>query len=357
MRDNFSKPTKETLAKRVSYRCSFPNCPITTIGPGHKSSSDITNLGEAAHIHAASTGGPRYDPNMTEIERKSIENGIWMCRHHATLIDSDYINYSADTLRQWKMLAEEKASKALIEIDRTLEIPSTLISIGSRLIFEGIWKSVSDNGVEWKFNVCGFVMGSLERLKELSIKGNSGFDYLIVETEGVGRTLKKNIQWQLVGTTYEVTISANEQSPRVNPDGFVDYGLDEDGDLDISDGDFRMAKGVECAANYLSDGLSYCFGDLKYAPLVGSYFSEYYWQYRDNLPLLNRLLKIELTRLIFIPTDESGTATLNFINRISKAAVLSTEIVNNRIPVYVSLEWGNGKIWEGTINVYIHSKK
>ena len=100
MRDEFTRKTKETLAKRVAWRCSFPGCERITIGPGHKNSVDIINMGEAAHINAASILGPRYDERMSTVQRSSIENGIWMCRQHAKMIDSDAINYSAETLKQ-----------------------------------------------------------------------------------------------------------------------------------------------------------------------------------------------------------------------------------------------------------------
>lgn len=54
MRDNFTLKTKETLAKRVAWRCSFPGCGRITVGAGHKDNNHVINLGEACHIYAAS---------------------------------------------------------------------------------------------------------------------------------------------------------------------------------------------------------------------------------------------------------------------------------------------------------------
>ena len=42
-----------------------------------------------AHICAAAQGGPRYDASMTPEERKSFENGIWLCQSCSKLIDTD----------------------------------------------------------------------------------------------------------------------------------------------------------------------------------------------------------------------------------------------------------------------------
>jgi hypothetical protein len=71
------------------------------------------NLGVAAHITAASAGGPRYDPALTPEERSSSDNGIWLCVKCATLIDKDDPAYSVDLLREWKRDAEQAALAAL----------------------------------------------------------------------------------------------------------------------------------------------------------------------------------------------------------------------------------------------------
>ncbi|MDT8900351.1 HNH endonuclease [Anaeroselena agilis] len=111
-RDNFDMTTKETLAKRVGFRCSNPNCRKLTSGPQIDSAGSI-NIGVAAHISAASLGGPRYDSQLTSEERKSIDNGIWLCQNCAKLIDNDSVLYSSDILLEWKHLSEKAA---LLEI-------------------------------------------------------------------------------------------------------------------------------------------------------------------------------------------------------------------------------------------------
>ena len=60
------------------------------------------NLGMACHITAAAPGGPRYDPSLTMAQRRSVANGIWMCRGDGTLIDEDKDAYPVSTLELWK---------------------------------------------------------------------------------------------------------------------------------------------------------------------------------------------------------------------------------------------------------------
>jgi len=110
--DDFVKPIRETLAKRVGTLCSNQACCVPTYGPNAEPTKGVSK-GAAAHICAASSGGPRYDPQMTPEERSSINNGIWLCRSCADLIDKDEIRFTVEVLHRWKQRAEDRARKAL----------------------------------------------------------------------------------------------------------------------------------------------------------------------------------------------------------------------------------------------------
>lgn len=56
MRDDFSKPTVDLLAKRAGYLCSNPECGIFTVGAAPTADKSII-VGVAAHITAAAPGG------------------------------------------------------------------------------------------------------------------------------------------------------------------------------------------------------------------------------------------------------------------------------------------------------------
>lgn len=110
--DGFSKAVVESLAKQVAYLCSNPACNTQTLGPSAKDSGS-TNVGIAAHICAASPGGPRYDPNQSQEERRSAENGIWVCNNCSRRIDSDERSYSKTLLLEWKKTAVAAASRQI----------------------------------------------------------------------------------------------------------------------------------------------------------------------------------------------------------------------------------------------------
>lgn len=108
MRDNFAKNIKETMAKRVGYRCSNPNCRKLTVGPSDTADKSIS-IGVAAHITAASSGGKRYDPDLTQDQRKHINNGIWLCASCGTLVDTDEERFPVQILKKWRELSEQAA--------------------------------------------------------------------------------------------------------------------------------------------------------------------------------------------------------------------------------------------------------
>ncbi|HYF66736.1 MAG TPA: hypothetical protein VD884_01310 [Ohtaekwangia sp.] len=112
MRDGFSMDVKDSVSKRVGLLCSNPDCRVLTMGP-NTDVSKATNLGVAAHITAASEGGPRFDKSISSDARKSILNAIWLCQSCAKLIDSDPIKYTVHLITKWKITAEEYAESLL----------------------------------------------------------------------------------------------------------------------------------------------------------------------------------------------------------------------------------------------------
>ncbi len=111
-RDDFPKKTKDTLSRRVGMRCSNPDCRQTTSGPQSDPDKAI-NIGVAAHITAASSGGPRYDGSLSKVERSSIQNGLWLCQNCAKLVDSDVGRFTVELLQEWKKNGERSAQRAL----------------------------------------------------------------------------------------------------------------------------------------------------------------------------------------------------------------------------------------------------
>jgi len=102
-RDEFPKLVIDVLGKRAAFICSNPDCRKLTIAPSADDPEKFLYIGKAAHICAASRNGPRFDASITEVERRSISNGIFLCGNCADMIDKNQgIDFSVGRLRTWK---------------------------------------------------------------------------------------------------------------------------------------------------------------------------------------------------------------------------------------------------------------
>jgi hypothetical protein len=111
-RDNFNPTVIRKLKDRVAMRCSNPSCRVPT-SAATTNVEKVNNIGIAAHICAASKGGPRFNERMTPTERISITNAIWLCSNCSIEIDRDVEKYTVTELNEWKKTAEATAQNEL----------------------------------------------------------------------------------------------------------------------------------------------------------------------------------------------------------------------------------------------------
>ncbi|WP_290725115.1 NACHT domain-containing protein [Fibrobacter sp. UBA2449] len=92
---NISQNTIKRLYGLSGNVCANPKCrnPLVT---------EDNQIGEIAHICAASPDGPRYDSKMTDDERRSIDNLILLCETCNKLVDSNEKDYPVSLLKEWK---------------------------------------------------------------------------------------------------------------------------------------------------------------------------------------------------------------------------------------------------------------
>ncbi|GAA2188093.1 hypothetical protein [Micromonospora lupini] len=91
--------------------CYFPGCSqrIVLIVNG-----EPIVQAEIAHIRAAKANGPRYFKDMSDDERRSYANLIWLCVAHHKVVDRNRgADFSIETLERWKSERESPAMDAL----------------------------------------------------------------------------------------------------------------------------------------------------------------------------------------------------------------------------------------------------
>jgi hypothetical protein len=116
VRDDFTKRTITEIAKGVAYRCSNPECRRPTLGANAAQDGTII-IGVAAHIYAASPGGPRYNAAQTSEARRNKENGLWLCQNCGRLVDADPNRFTVEEMAKWKHDAQARAFRELVAPD------------------------------------------------------------------------------------------------------------------------------------------------------------------------------------------------------------------------------------------------
>ena len=99
------KPKAETLRKLFllsGNECAMKNCKTVLID------RKGTMVGEVAHIAAAMPDGERFDPQMTNEERREFKNLMLLCASHHAEVDGKGSGYSVVELRKIKAKHEKR---------------------------------------------------------------------------------------------------------------------------------------------------------------------------------------------------------------------------------------------------------
>lgn len=98
------------LYLRSGNMCAMPNCHNPLV-------DNVGNfIGEICHIEAASKDGPRFNPNMTNEERRAFDNLILLCANCHTRVDSDTTTYTASKLKEIKKNHEARCDDIVSKI-------------------------------------------------------------------------------------------------------------------------------------------------------------------------------------------------------------------------------------------------
>jgi hypothetical protein len=187
--NDFSKKVIETAYLRTGGRCSAPSCRCATTGPSATKVSGVTSIGVAAHIVAASPGGPRDDPAVSDVARRSQENAIWLCQNHAKEIDDDEERYTRALLRDWRAEAQSAATRDLGEAREQKDVETAPLVPLRRVVTRshlrnGIDEFLSDVGAPtaWGRETCHSAWMALYEIA-LNATNHGGARFVTLESE------------------------------------------------------------------------------------------------------------------------------------------------------------------------------
>lgn len=359
-RDDFSTKTKQVLALRAAYTCSFRGCPRTTSGPSEEAPDAVSMTGKAAHIHAAAPGGSRYLASMTPDERKDISNGIWLCSHHADLIDDDEVTYTADELRGMKREHEANCERHHREGVQRGQSVNELIAIGPDIVFCG--ELIGADQSEWSFHLQDFVDGDLHALLTFIARYDrtSPMDrYVLVNSLGDGRVMKgapsvKKRQ----GGGYELSCPVAPGAERIRAaDLPKDFALSEKHDLFVTErGNIAEVSGVDALPQKIKTCLSSQKGESPFHRDFGTRIADYF-RLLAGSPWFEQFLKLEVIRQAAIPyigpLYNRQYTPLQCVERVFGINLLADTPTNNWLPIRLDLEVKGLGRWQHELSVCV----
>ncbi|MFD8262125.1 hypothetical protein ACFV19_25090 [Streptomyces griseoluteus] len=110
----YTSGTHAALMSLCRGFCYWPECkePVTKLVEGEH----ILNL-EIAHIRAVSSGGKRFDPELSLDEKNAFPNLLLLCKvHHVRVDGHGSERYSVELLEAWKKQRESAGTAPLLEL-------------------------------------------------------------------------------------------------------------------------------------------------------------------------------------------------------------------------------------------------
>jgi hypothetical protein len=360
-RDGFSKKTTLAVALRASNLCSLPGCQVRTVGPSDEAPDATANIGEAAHICAASPGGRRYVASMTSAERSHINNAIWLCANHARLIDRDSATYTIYYLRKIKLDHEAACKLDPDSVKKGRAAIHDLIAIGPNIVCTGEVLEVA--GSEWSVYLENFVDGDFNAL--VAYIGNfndlpNGDRYLLVNEIGDGRSLIAAPVATRKGLGYMVRCPVAHSAPRIKAQELGSQSAMDPVTLDmyIENGQIARVSGLASLPQNVQSLLSMQRGESVFARDYGVRFAEYLESFSDS-PWLGHLLKLDVIRQASIPYNNKVLNTihtpLQCIDRVVDIEVLAPQPINERLPIRCACEVNGVGPWQCEVSIFVPS--
>ncbi len=100
-RKAIEKETYRSLFAKTGNQCAFPNCSHPLVD------EDNDFIAQICHIEAATSGGERYNPDMSDEQRRSPNNLIVLCYRHHVKTNNEKV-YTTEVLHRMKQEHERK---------------------------------------------------------------------------------------------------------------------------------------------------------------------------------------------------------------------------------------------------------
>lgn len=182
---DYTQNTAKRLYGLSGNVCANPECRKRLID------ENGNQLGEIAHICAASPDGPRYNPSMTDDERRNIDNLILLCEDCNKLVDNkeNIKQYPVELLHKWKQKHEGFVASDSYNIywkNLNLKLGNYEIRKQNVLDKEKNYKSTIEITSQDNETTTLYGINSISEYIDTLIKEKEWIDYPDIFIEGIG---------------------------------------------------------------------------------------------------------------------------------------------------------------------------
>lgn len=358
-RDDFSEKIRRAVAARAGWHCSLDQCGKLTVGPSEEAPDAVANIGEAAHICAASPGGRRYDASMTPEARAGIDNAIWLCSDHAKLIDRDEVTFTVNALRTMKRDHEAACARA-VRSGSSMDLATGLLAIGPDVVCAGELAQI--NADSWTLRLRHFLIGDVNKVISFidRFAGEPPENRYVLSNElGDGRVLLAAPSLTKHADGYILHCPVAPGALRVDAQriGSSVATHPETNDLYLDEkGGIARVAGVDYLPQRVQEVLSMQRGESPFSPTFGMRFFEYFEAYRGS-PWLDLLFKLDVVRQAAIPFKDGLTGQihtpLQCVTRVRTVDLLAEGPTQNRLPIRVAFEVQGIGPWTRELSIYV----
>ena len=344
---------------RSSWHCSFTGCQKLTVGPSEEAPDAIATIGVASHICAAAPGGRRYTASMSAEERSGIDNAIWLCADHATLIDRDEVSYSIEVIRAMKRTHEQKCDQAM-RTGSNLGFNADLLAIGPNIVCAGSVVEITETS--WTLALNHFVTGDFYGINSFIdgfAKSPQEDRYILSNEYGDGRLLSGAPKLMRKADSCSLVCPVAPSVTRIDAQKLgSDFAIHpETGDLYLDEKkNIARVSGLDYLPQKIQSCLSIQKGENVFAPNYGMRFSEYFETFRGS-PWLELLLKLDVVRQASIPFIDTVMnriyTPLRCVTRVLSVTLLSEIPENHRLPIRVNFDVQGVGQWQHDVSIYL----
>lgn len=295
---------------------------------------------------------------MSSEERSHINNAIWLCATHATLIDRDEVTYTTEKLHTIKNDHEANCAKEVVSGTTRTKVPGDLVAVGPDVVCVGEISGVEST--QWQINLHYFVVGDLGTLIQFIERFDQSPEYdryVLVNAIGDGRTLRQAPRLSMERSNYTIICQVHPSFPRIRGvDLPTTWALSAAHDIFAENGKIAEVSGLDALPQNVVTNLSHQKGESPIHQDFGTRFTEYYELLRDS-PWLDRLLKLEAIRQSAIPYNDfilhQQYTPLQCVERVWDVEILSGLVDNKRLPIRVTFEIkGHGR-WVRELAIFV----